>query len=148
MSAEENKARVRRFVEEGLNKRNPALIDEFYAPDYVGHDPDRPQPRSIEDLRQVLAVFLATVFPDARYTIEDLVAEGDRVWWHWTFSGTHQGEFLGIAPTGKQVSFGGVNLFRFGNGNVVEDWVYRDTLGMLRQLGLMPPLGQAGGQGR
>ena len=82
--------------------------------------------------------FSPKVFPDAQYSIEELVAGGDLVAWHWTFRATHQGEILGIPPTGKQISFGGINIFRLQNGKIVEDWVYRDTIGMMRQLGAMP----------
>ncbi len=138
MSTEDNKRIIRRFVEEGLNKKNASLIDEVYSADYVGHDPDRPVPRHIEDMRQTMSVVLGKVFPDAQYSIERLLAEGDTVVWQWTFRATHQGELLGIQPTGKVVMFGGVNIFRMANGKIVEDWVYRDTVGMLRQLGAMP----------
>jgi predicted SnoaL-like aldol condensation-catalyzing enzyme len=142
MSEAANKAVIRRFVDEGLNKRDAALIDEVYAAEYIGHDPDRPAPRSVGDIRQALAGLLGQVFPDAQYTTVSLIAQGDMVVWHWTFRATHQGELLGIAPTGKPVSFSGVNIFRMTNGKVVEDWVYRDTVGMLRQLGAMPAPGQ------
>jgi len=142
MSEADNKAIIRRFVEDGLNKRNAALIDEVYSAEYLGHDPERPTPRRIEDLRQGMAGLLGKVFPDAQYSIESLVAEGDLVVWHWTFRATHQGELMGIPPTGKPISFSGVNIFRMANGKVVEDWVYRDTVGMLRQLGAMPTPGQ------
>lgn len=138
MSEQNNKSVVHRFIEEGLNQRNTALIDEVYSADYSGHDPERPAPRTIADLKQGMAVLLGKVFPDAQYSIERLVAEGDLVAWHWTFRATHQGEILGIPPTGKQISFGGINNFRLQNGKIVEDWVYRDTIGMLRQLGAMP----------
>lgn len=134
---DELKAKVRRLVE-GLNARDAAVIDATYAPEYVGHDPDRPKARTIDDLRAVFAQFLTSVVPDGRYTIEHLVVEGDLALWHWTFSGTHRGEFMGVVPTGKTFSFGGVNLFRFQDGKVVEDWVYRDTVGFMRQLGLLP----------
>jgi len=138
MSEPDNKALIRRFIEEGLNKRNAALIDEVYAADYVGHDPERPAPRQVADLKQGMAGLLGLVFPDAQYSIERLIAEGDLVVWHWTFRATHQGELMGIPATGKPITFGGVNIFRLVNGQVVEDWVYRDTVGMLRQLGAMP----------
>lgn len=83
-------------------------------------------------------VFLGSVVPDGRYRTEAVIAEGDLVLWHWTFSGTHRGELMGIAPTGKHLEFAGVNLFSFRDGKVVEDWVYRDTVGFLRQLGALP----------
>ena len=142
MSEADNKATIRRFVEEGLNKRNAALIDEVYSAEYIGHDPERPAPRRVEDLKQGMVGLLGKVFPDAQYSIEGLVAEGDMVVWHWTFRATHQGELMGIPPTGKPILFAGVNIFRMANGKVVEDWVYRDTVGMLRQLGAMPSPGQ------
>ena len=138
MSETDNKSVVLRFIEEGLNKSNTALIDEVYSADYVGHDPERPAPRTIADLKQVMTGVLGKVFADHQYSVERLVAEGDLVAWHWTFRATHQGEIMGIPATGKQISFGGINIFRIENGKIVEDWVYRDTLGMMRQLGALP----------
>lgn len=135
---EANRAAVSRLAE-ALNARDERVVIDTYAPDYVGHDPDRPQPRTIEDLRTVLRVFLGSVVPDGRYRTEAIVAEGDLALWHWTFSGTHRGEFMGIAPTGRRLEFGGMNLFRFAGGRIVEDWVYRDTVGFMRQLGALPP---------
>jgi predicted SnoaL-like aldol condensation-catalyzing enzyme len=142
MTEADNKTIIRRFVEEGLNKRQATLIDEVYAADYTGHDPDRPAPRTVEDLKQGMVGLLGKVFPDAQYSIEELVAEGDTVVWHWTFRATHQGEVMGIPPTGRPITFSGVNIFRLAGGKIVEDWVYRDTVGMLRQLGAMPAPGQ------
>ena len=142
MSEADNKALIRRFVEDGLNQRNAALIDEVYSAEYIGHDPERPAPRRVEDLKQGMVGLLGKVFPDAQYSIEGLVAEDEMVVWHWTFRATHQGELMGIPPTGKPISFSGVNLSRLANGQVIEDWVYRDTVGMLRQLGAMPTAGQ------
>ena len=138
MTEADNKTLIRRFVEEGLNKRNATLIDEVYAAEYIGHDPERPVPRRVEDLKQGMVGLLGKVFPDAQYSIEGLVAEGDMVVWHWTFRATHQGELMGISPTGKPITFSGVNIFRMTNGKVIEDWVYRDTVGMLRNLGAFP----------
>ena len=142
MSTLDNKVIVRRFVEEVLNKRNAALIDELYSSDYVGHDPDRPAPRRMEDMKQILDQMLGKVFPDAQYSIDGLYAEGDVVIWHWTFRATHQGEVMGIPPSGKPINISGVNIFRIVNDKVVEDWVYRDTIGMMRQMGAMPAPGQ------
>ena len=139
MNETDNKSIVLRLIEEGLNKRNVALIEEVYSADYVGHDPERPAPRTIADLKQVMTGVLGNVFADHHYSIERLVAEADLVAWHWTFTAMHQGEIMGIPATGKQISFGGINIFRLENGKVVEDWVYRDTLGMMRQLGALPP---------
>ena len=138
MSETNNKAIVLRFIEDGLNQRNAALIDEIYSAAYAGHDPERPALRTIEEIKQGMVGLLGKVFPDAQYSVERLVAEGDLVAWHWTFTATHQGEIMGIPATGKQLRFGGVNIFRLENGQIVEDWVYRDTLGMMRQLGALP----------
>jgi steroid delta-isomerase-like uncharacterized protein len=134
----ENKLIIRRFIEEGLNKRNPALIEETSSADYTGHKPERPVPRTLMDLQQGMAGLLGKVFPDGQYTIERRVAEANPVAWHWVFRATHQGEIMGIPPTGKQITVGGVNIFRLMDGKVVEDWVYRDTTGFMRQLGALP----------
>lgn len=138
MSETDNKSIIRRFIEEGLNKLDATLVDEVYSADYIGHDPDRPAPRTITDLKQGFVGLLGKVFADPHYSIEQLVAEGDLIVWHWTFRATHQGEIMSIPATGKQITFGGVNIFRLENGKVVEDWVYRDTVGMMRQLGALP----------
>ena len=138
MTEKDNKSMIRRFIEEGLNKRNPALIEETYSSDYIGHDPERPAPRTITDLQQGMVGLLGKVFPDGQYSIERLVAEDDLVVWHWTFRATHKGELMGIPATGKQISFGGINIFRLKDGKVLEDWVYRDTTGLMRQLGVLP----------
>jgi hypothetical protein len=138
MTDRDNKSIIRRFIEQGLNKLDAALIDEVYSAEYVGHDPDRPTPRTIADLKQGFGGLLGKIFANPHYSIEHLVAEDDLVVWRWTFHAIHQGEILGIPPTGKELEFGGVNIFRFENGKVVEDWVYRDTVGMMRQLGAIP----------
>jgi len=89
MTETDNKSVVRRLIEEGLNKRNAALIDEVYSSDYVGHDPDRVTPRTIADLKQGFVGLLGKVFPDAQYSIERLVAEDHLIVWHWMFRATH-----------------------------------------------------------
>ena len=138
MTKVDNKSIIRRFIEDGLNKRNPALIEETYSSDYTGHDPERPVPRTMMDLQQGMVGLLGKVFPDGQYSIERLVAEDDLVAWHWIFRATHLGEIMGIPATGKQITFGGINIFRMEDGKVIEDWVYRDTVGMMRQLGALP----------
>jgi len=137
MSEADNKAIIRRFIEEGLNRRNAALIDEIYSADYTGHDPERPAPRNLTDLKQGMAGLLGKVFPDA---ILHRATHGRRRFGRMAlaFRATHQGEIMGIPATGKQISFGGMNLFRLENGKVVENWVYRDAVGMMRQLGALP----------
>jgi steroid delta-isomerase-like uncharacterized protein len=138
--SEENKALVRRVIEEGWNKHNLALLDELYA-DCVYYNPATGEIKG-EALKQFLASMLAA-FPDIRFTIEDLVAEGDKVVTRWSCTVTHQGEFMGLAPTGKQFTKSGIVISRIVEGKVVEERVEFDTLGFFQQLGALPPLGKA-----
>ena len=119
MSSEENKALVRRYVEEFVDRSNFDLSDEIFAPDFVrcGAGPD--QNAGVEDLKHFFAM-LHSGFPGFQSTIEDLFAEGDKVVLRFTFHGTHQGEFMGIAPTGKQVTMAGIDIFRITDGKIVE----------------------------
>ena len=98
---------------------------------------------SVEDLKQFF-VMLRSGFPDFQATMEDLLAEGDKVALRFTFRGTHQGEFLGIAPTGKQVTMVGIDIFRIADGRIVELWGQEeDVLGMMQQIGAIPSPGQS-----
>jgi steroid delta-isomerase-like uncharacterized protein len=144
MSTEENKALVHRYYEawnEALNKQNLAGVDELFAPDFVIHGtglfPDM-------DLAGVKQVFTAwwTVFPDWHYTLEDLIAEGDKVAHRYTVRGTHQGEIMGIPPTGKRVSATGIEIDRIKDGKIVESWFSSDMLGLMQQLGAIPQMAQ------
>jgi steroid delta-isomerase-like uncharacterized protein len=141
--SEENKALCRRLVEEGWNKHNLALLDELYA-DCVYYNPATGEIKG-EALKQFLASMLAA-FPDIRFTIEDLVAEGDKVVTRWSCTGTHQGEFMGLAPTGKQLTPSALDIFRIVEGKVVEERVEFDTLRFFQQLGAIPPLAKAQGK--
>jgi steroid delta-isomerase-like uncharacterized protein len=143
MSAEENKALVRRYAEEVVNRRNLDLLDEIFAPEFVLYGADPDQVSGVEDLKQFF-VMLRSGFPDFQGTIEDLfAAEGDKVVLRFTFRGTHQGEFMGVGPTGKQVTMPGIDIFRIGDGKIVELWGQEDMLGMMQQLGAIPERGQA-----
>jgi steroid delta-isomerase-like uncharacterized protein len=128
------KSIIRRFWEEGANQQNWAVFDEIIAEDYVGHDAGRARGR--EELKAELAGD-AAAFSDLRYTIEDMVAEGDRVVSRWTARGTHTGSLLNIPPTGKLVTVTGISIDRLVNGRVVEGWTEFDSLGMLQQLGAL-----------
>ena len=132
---------MRRFEEEAWNRRNPAVVDELFAPDYVAHLPGSP-PLDRAGHRDFIAAF-QVAFPDGRSTTEDLLAEGDRVAWRWTFRGTQRGEFQGLPPTGKPVALTGISILRVAGGQVVESWHNADTLGLLQQLGVIPAPGQA-----
>jgi steroid delta-isomerase-like uncharacterized protein len=137
LANEKNKALVRRYLEEVFNKENLAVIDEIDSPDYVAHLSGYP-PLNREGLKETLTIFRAA-FPDLRVTIEDLVAEGDKVVHRSTFNGTHRGNFQGIPATGKAFAITGMNISRISSGKIVEDWNLIDFLGLMQQIGVVPP---------
>ena len=145
MSAAENKALVRRFFDEMLNQGNTDVGDELFAVDAVDHAGFPGQVAGREGFKQAVRMVYAA-FPDIHYTAEDMIAEGDRVATRWSLRGTHMGEFLGIPPTGKQVTVTGINVLRFAGGQIVECWETWDQFGLRQQLGLLPAPGQ-GDQG-
>ncbi len=133
---------VRRLFEEPW-KGNWDVIDEYVAPGYVGHDPAEPEPiRGPAGVRANVEKYLAG-FPGGAITVDDQIAEGDKVATRWTGRGTHTGEIAGISPTGKEVTVSGLTLSKLENGMVVEEWSTWDTLGMLMQLGAVPAPAQA-----
>jgi steroid delta-isomerase-like uncharacterized protein len=140
MFTEENKARVHRFYEEVFNRKNTAALDKFIDPQAVDHSAPAGAPGGIEGARQFAGMFL-TAFPDVRFTVKDLIAEGDQVVAPLTQSGTHLGIFLGIPPTGKRVQLTGIEIFRLAGGKIVEHWNSYDDLGLFQQLGVLPPTG-------
>jgi steroid delta-isomerase-like uncharacterized protein len=142
--SEENKALVCEFFTEVINAGNMASADEFVTTDYVEHQqlPGAEGRQGIEGARAFLSM-MHSAFLDVHFDIEDLVAEGDRVVARVTVSGTHQGELIGLAPTGKRVRTPGIEVFRVERGKMAEHWAVFDALGMLRQLGLQPVPGPA-----
>ena len=139
MSLEENKAIVRSLYD-AFNKHNPALLEEIMAPDFVDA-PNTPfELRGLESYKKFEAMFIKG-FPDYHDNIEDIIAEGDKVWVLGKVTGTHTGEweFLGItfAPTGKKIAWTAVNIFRIVNGKTVERKSVRDMLDFLKQLGVI-----------
>jgi predicted ester cyclase len=128
MSPEENKALVRRFYEEFLNGHDVNQAEELFAPNYVLYFPDGPMDH--ERQKQTLTVF-RTAFPDLHFTIEDMLAEGDKVATRFRW----QGIFQGIPPSGKQVTVSGIALNRIAEGKLVEDRTELDLLGLMQQLG-------------
>lgn len=140
MSTEENKAISRRFWEEIFNGRNLNLIDELFAANYVEHGSGG-RDLDAEGIRQLLSMYF-NAFPDLHATIEDLFAEGDRVATRWIGRGTHKGDLMGIPPTEKQVTAMGITIDRVVGGKFVETWELMDQLGMLQQLGVVPPIGE------
>lgn len=137
MSTEQNKSIVRRWIEEGWNKHNLAVIDQVYAPDYVQHEPAPETVNSSEALKQYVGAYL-TAFPDLNLSIEDLIAEGDKVVWRFKSTGHQNGPFMGLPPTGKTGNITGIVIFRLEDSRIVEGWVNIDTLGLLQQIGMIP----------
>ncbi len=128
---------VKRLFEEPWTG-NFEAIDEFISPDYVGHDPAVPEPiRGPAGVRDNIERYIAG-FPGGAITVDEQIAEGDKVATRWTGRGTHTGELAGISPTGKDVTVSGLTISRFESGKVVEEWTTWDTLGMLVQLGQIP----------
>jgi len=140
MSSQENKAVVRRLVEELVNKGDLAVVDEIFTTDFVDHSPATGITPDREGIKQLIAT-VRGAFPDYNNVIEDLIAEGDRVVARVICCGTRRAEFMGIAPTGKAVAFSAVSIFRFAGGRVVERWNNTDDLGLLQQLGVVSPSG-------
>jgi steroid delta-isomerase-like uncharacterized protein len=136
-SEDENKAISRRADEELFNRGNLDVADELFAPDFVYHDPAGGELRRPESVKGYAAM-LRDAFPDLQQTIEEQMAEGDKVAYRWTARGTHEGELMGIAPTGKRVEFTGIAVARLANGKIEEIWENYDALGMMQQLGVVP----------
>ncbi len=138
MSTEQNKTLARRLIEEGLGQGNISLFDEFLTPDFVEHEELPPgTPPGREGAKQLITMF-HSAFPDFKVTIDDLIAEGEKVVIRQTWSGTHKGEFMGIVPSGKNVSFGVIDTFRIAGGKVVEHWGQTDNFALMQQLGVIP----------
>ena len=140
MSTEENKAIIRRHVDEFWNQGKLDVADELHATDYVFHDSTSPEMRGTEAYNQ-FAITYRTAFPDLHFTIEDLIAVGDQVVQRWSCTGTHQGDLMGIPPTGKQTRTTGISIFRIVGGKIAEEWVNWSTLSLMQQLGVIPPMG-------
>jgi len=132
MSLEENKTIVRRLFE-AFNKQDLALLDELIAPYYVDHPR---QLRGLESYKQHLTMFYKS-FPDSHETIEDIIAEGDKVWIRVKGTGTHTGEYRGLAPTGKKITWEAVDIWRIVDGKVVELWYAVVELDFYKQLGVI-----------
>jgi len=134
---ETNKAISGRVFDEMWNQGNPDVIDEIYSTDYVGHVINSPELHGTVGVKQIVTAY-RVAFPDLHFTIEAKIAEGDKVVTYWTVSGTHQGEFMGIPPTGKQFEGPGIDIHRIANGKIVEAWGILDNFGTLQQIGVIP----------
>lgn len=139
---DENKNVVRRWVEEVQTAPRLEVIDEIFAPDIVNHDPEGPLP-SPQGAKGIRAFFetMFAAFPDFKAVIEEQIAEGDKVVTRKTVSGTHEGELMGVPPTGKRMEIPVIDIFRVVDGKCTDHWSVVDQMGMMQQLGLLPAHG-------
>ena len=140
MSIRETKDLIGRYYEEcnainGNLAKFEAMADGFFVPDFIGHAPTGDT--NFEQWKQIRGA-LYTAFPDLKWTIEDMIAEEDKVVVRFRASGTQKGAFLGIPPTEKPINITGVAIYRIAGGKITEDWAFMDTLGVMRQLGILP----------
>lgn len=136
MSAEENKAIVCRFFEEGPSKGNLDIADELLSPDFTMHTP-LPASPGIKGINEVITTCRAA-FEHLNVTVEDLTAEGDNVVARFTAHGIHKGSFMGLSATGKPITMTGIEIFRIKDGKIVELWAEANLLGLMQQLGISP----------
>ena len=137
-TSEQRKARVRR-VETAVNEQDHELLSEIFAEDLVHHfHGGRERYDGLDEYREHLRAF-HEAFPDGTISMEEMVAEGDLVAVRYTASGTHEGEFMGVPPTGEAVEFSGMRIVRLADGKIAEAWGQRDDLGLLVQLGVVEP---------
>ncbi len=145
MSAQENKEKVRRLYEEAYGEGKVEVVDEVLHSDFVCYDPNSEsgEIRGAEAVKGEIEYFRNA---GLSFIVEDQVAEGDKVVTRWTATGTHQGEFFGIAPTGRRIEMTGISIERFDEGGkLVEEWPEYNLLGVLRQLGAVPESEQTTG---
>lgn len=136
MSPEENKAITRRFVDEVQTEGNIVAIDDYLADSFVNHSVPPGLPPDREGVKQLFTMF-RKAFPDFRAVVHDQVAESDKVVTRKTFLGTHEGEFLGIPPTGKEVAIELIDILRLADGKITDHWNVVDQLGLMQQLGVI-----------
>lgn len=139
---QENKEIVRRMNNEVWGEGNLDLIDEYVDEDYVEHNTASPEDIHGREGYKANVEMVREAFPDMDVTVEDVVAEDDRVAFRYTITGTHEGELMGIDSTGAEVAISGMAIARFEDGEVVEDWSHVDLFGLLQQLGVVEPPGR------
>jgi predicted ester cyclase len=141
-STEANKATNRRFYEEVINQKHLVVLDEVASTNYVSHSFPPGLPPGREGLKAFVGAFHAA-FPDGHLSIDQMIAEGDTVATRLTFRGTHTGNFMGIPPTGKNVTVPALDMARYADGKLVEHWGGPDQMSLMQQLGVVPMPGQA-----
>jgi steroid delta-isomerase-like uncharacterized protein len=138
MAAEQNKALTVRFIEELFNRGNVGIVGEVFSPDFIEREQLPPGIPTGREGVKALNTMLRSAFPDFKATIDDILAEGDKVVLRMTWSGTQKGEFMGVPATGKRVSFGVIDIIRISNGKFVEHWGQMDSMSLMQQLGAIP----------
>ena len=141
--SEENKAVSRRF-HQAIGKGSAQAVQAELAPNYVARFPGIPGPLDSEGFKQLVNVF-GSAFPESHFDIDDEFAAGDKVVTRWTYRAVHSGAFQGLPPTGKQVTMTGISILRITGDQIVENSVELDQLGLLQQLGVVPPPPGQGG---
>ena len=136
--SEQNKATARRFYDEVFNRGDVSAIDQLCAADFQDHTAMPGQPPGPQGLKQIMGTYLKA-FPDIKVTVEEMIAEGDLVAARFAGTATHKGEMFGTAPTGKRITFSGIDFLRFKNGKVTDAWHQGDDVIALMQLGIKPP---------
>ena len=139
-SLEQNKALMRNYIEEAWNKGSLDFIDKNFSSDFVALGTFPGQPTNRDSVKSVIST-IRNAIPDLHITIEDMLAEGDKVASRWVTKGTHKGDLMGAKPTGNKISVSETTVVRVKDGKVVEGWANRDDLGFLQQIGLIPRLG-------
>jgi steroid delta-isomerase-like uncharacterized protein len=140
MSAEQDKAIVRRWYKDVFEKGNVAQANEVFTANCTLHDPSAPPggwPRGPEGARAIIATYRGA-FPDVQFTLEDQLVDGDKVVTRWTARGSNTGEFMGMPPSGKKAVVQGIEIDRISNGKIAESWISFDALGLLQQVGAVP----------
>jgi steroid delta-isomerase-like uncharacterized protein len=140
MAVMTNQQLFQRYFDEVANAGNLELADEFFAPDYLHHDPANPDPRPMVGPQAVRdhLTSLKGAFPDLVFEIEDMASDGDQIIVRWTARGTNTGDYFGMPATGKPIEITGMNTWRTRDGKAIEGWVNRDDIGLLQQLGVIP----------
>ena len=132
----ENEEIVRRFFEEFCNGRRAEVADEIVSADYVSHGPQAPPAEGPEGVKTRVGLYQDAV--DGHWNVQELFSAGDRVVARWTGTGTHQGELMGVPPTGRPIEVDALSVFRISGGQIVEEWTVWDALGLLQQVGAVP----------
>lgn len=136
---EKNKDFIQAYTEDFWNEQNIAAFEKYFTADFILHNADGDL--NGEQFKGFCQANF-TAFPDLKVTTDDLIAEGDKVVKVWTVNGTHKGDFMGIPATGKPIVIKGIEMFRIADGKIAEVWLSMDNLGMMQQLGVIPPMGE------